>query len=359
MRKMSKMWWMFIGAVTVMVVALVAVLVTTGGSANRKLEKQLDLGAKYLTELEYESAIVAFEAALEIEPKSVTAYRGLAEAYVAMADYEAAIEVLHRGILETEEASLQNILEEITEKQLQVSMEGMTSAERVDYLLHLDGYTDCFQGGGTFFGNDLRTMSIGQVRDVLVEKGWISPDAEIMYAMETYHTEDDPIQEDWENSLGWVTDPFYIYQYCETSDCENDPMEVYQMGVYDTFNYWELGGEEVLPEYVKAGEKIGILDICFGDPLEEVFEKLGFTYGEQISEMVSAWREQAMQDGESFYAGISDSSEEGNGSFVSTMTYQSNGTTILYVGVGNETGTVFMYFFEPDEKLWGLTFINN
>lgn len=48
-------------------------------------QEQYDTGMRYLSELNYDEAIVAFTAAIEAEPKNTAAYLGRAEAYVAKA----------------------------------------------------------------------------------------------------------------------------------------------------------------------------------------------------------------------------------------------------------------------------------
>ena len=50
-------------------------------SKEAKVQEQLDLGSKYMAELDYESAIVALNKAIKIEPKNVDAYKMLAEVY--------------------------------------------------------------------------------------------------------------------------------------------------------------------------------------------------------------------------------------------------------------------------------------
>ena len=60
-------------------------------------QEQYDLGVKYLSEGNYEEAIVAFTAAIELDPKRPEAYRKAAEAYEAMGDYEAAAAILEQG----------------------------------------------------------------------------------------------------------------------------------------------------------------------------------------------------------------------------------------------------------------------
>lgn len=67
-------------------------------------QEQYDLGVRYLSEGNYEEAILAFAAAIEIDPKRIDAYLGRAEAYIgagenetnlaaALADYEKILEL--------------------------------------------------------------------------------------------------------------------------------------------------------------------------------------------------------------------------------------------------------------------------
>lgn len=61
-------------------------------------QEQYDLGIRYLSEGNYEEAIIAFTAAIEIDPKRAEAYSSLADTYVAKGDYEKAIEVLSTSL---------------------------------------------------------------------------------------------------------------------------------------------------------------------------------------------------------------------------------------------------------------------
>ena len=76
------------------VVAVVALIAVQSLSPKQRLRKQLELGDKYLSELDYEQAIVAYRTVIEIDPKNVEAYLGLAEAYVGLNDYEEAVNAL-------------------------------------------------------------------------------------------------------------------------------------------------------------------------------------------------------------------------------------------------------------------------
>ena len=61
-------------------------------------QEQYDLGMRYLQEGDYEQAIVVFTAVIEIDPKTIKAYEGLAHAYIKAENYEKAQEVLQNGL---------------------------------------------------------------------------------------------------------------------------------------------------------------------------------------------------------------------------------------------------------------------
>lgn len=79
----------------------------------RQAKEQLDLGQQFLLEMEYEEAVAAFEIVIEIEPRNVDAYMGMAEAYIAMGETEKAIRTLKRGYRETEDEKLNELLQEL------------------------------------------------------------------------------------------------------------------------------------------------------------------------------------------------------------------------------------------------------
>lgn len=61
----------------------------TSGSASRPTwQEQYDLGVRYLSEGNYEEAIIAFTAAIEIDPRRASAYVGRGDAYVELAKPE-------------------------------------------------------------------------------------------------------------------------------------------------------------------------------------------------------------------------------------------------------------------------------
>lgn len=112
MKNKKKFARAIIAGVIVMIAVTVGILAYYNSDGVR-LKRQLDLGNRYLAELNYEEATVAYEAAIAIEPMSVEAYLGLADAYLGKGDYEAAAEKLQRGYELTGDESLKQKLEEV------------------------------------------------------------------------------------------------------------------------------------------------------------------------------------------------------------------------------------------------------
>ncbi len=93
----------------ILLVILLFTLAACGKNASvTTWQEQYDLGEKYLLEEDYEAAIVAFTAAIEIDPKEIEAYTGLVKAYTQTQDYEAAASTVDGAldILKTLEMSL-------------------------------------------------------------------------------------------------------------------------------------------------------------------------------------------------------------------------------------------------------------
>lgn len=85
------------------IILLLVVLLLAGCSRKAEAmtwQEQYDLGIRYLSEGNYEEAILAFEAAIAIDPKQPDAYVGLAEAYEGRGDTEMAKTVLEQAVEE-------------------------------------------------------------------------------------------------------------------------------------------------------------------------------------------------------------------------------------------------------------------
>ena len=86
-------------------------------STEDRWQEQYNLGVRYLSEGDYEEAIIAFTAAIEIDPKRVDGYIGLADVYIALDDIEKAIDVLELAINNVgPEDLIQNKIDEISHR---------------------------------------------------------------------------------------------------------------------------------------------------------------------------------------------------------------------------------------------------
>lgn len=80
--------------------AIMALSITACGKAQAGWKEQYDLGIRYVNEAKYEEAIIAFNKALEIDPKQAPVYIALAEVYLRQENYTAAQETLDKAVAE-------------------------------------------------------------------------------------------------------------------------------------------------------------------------------------------------------------------------------------------------------------------
>lgn len=88
-------------------------LISCAQSTAIQWKEQYDLGVRYLSEGNYEEAIIAFTTAIEIDPKCVETYESLANTYISAGEVDAALAILEKGYKITQDASLLAFLEEI------------------------------------------------------------------------------------------------------------------------------------------------------------------------------------------------------------------------------------------------------
>lgn len=81
-----------------MIALLVILICAACGQQIPTWQEQYDLGVRYLEEGNYEEAIIAFTAAIEIDSKQPAAYIGLADLYAELGNYAEADDVVDRGI---------------------------------------------------------------------------------------------------------------------------------------------------------------------------------------------------------------------------------------------------------------------
>lgn len=77
-------------------------------------QEQYDLGMRYLNDGNYQEAVIAFEAAIEIDAKRPEAYLGAADAYMGLGDTDSARSILERGYAETGDGSLKSRLDALS-----------------------------------------------------------------------------------------------------------------------------------------------------------------------------------------------------------------------------------------------------
>ncbi len=137
--------------------ALFLLLCACGNSATT-WQEQYDLGLRYLSEGNYEEAIIAFTAAIEIDPKMAIAYEKLAEAYTESGDVTAAVTALAKGVEVTGDEALSALLTELAQ-QAGIDLDSLISSDnqggnnQAAPLQPMDGYpkteTTALSNGGT------------------------------------------------------------------------------------------------------------------------------------------------------------------------------------------------------------------
>ncbi len=86
----------------VLVITVVAIFLVNRKPAETTWQEQYDLGMRYLSEENYEQAILAFRAAIEIDPREPRTYLMLSSCYTAIGEYALAEEVLQQGLIATD-----------------------------------------------------------------------------------------------------------------------------------------------------------------------------------------------------------------------------------------------------------------
>ena len=145
------------------IACILATVLTVGlcacGQNGSTWDEQYDLGVRYLSDGNYEEAIIAFTAAIEIDPKRAEGYAKLADAYMEIGDREAARKALEAGAATTGDNDLlsrldslnepkEDIVEEAYNFQTQVIADGLdVDAEHLTVRVR-DGRTATITVGG-------------------------------------------------------------------------------------------------------------------------------------------------------------------------------------------------------------------
>ncbi|MCM1540544.1 MAG: tetratricopeptide repeat protein [Blautia sp.] len=166
-------------AAVAVVVFFVVALSVFGRTDEERLQRQLELGERYLSEMNYERALAAYTAAIEIEPQNIEATCGMARAYAGLDDYEQAENVLLSLIETLEQDDYRKKQEELYATLADIYLEsgdsdsawsaiqrGTDRAAREDILLNsLDPMKRDTDGDGLFDGTELQNGFDPNLRD--------------------------------------------------------------------------------------------------------------------------------------------------------------------------------------------------
>ncbi len=115
---MKKLIWAAAILALALIITIAAIFLVNRKPAETTWQAQYDLGMRYLSEGNYEQAILAFQAAIEIDPREPMAYVMLSSCYSAIGEYDLAEEVLQQGLEATDgNVEIQAQLEALAEVQ--------------------------------------------------------------------------------------------------------------------------------------------------------------------------------------------------------------------------------------------------
>lgn len=225
-----------IAAVACVCIVLLCVMFVTSGRKD-PLREQLDLGSKYLDELNYDAALASFLAAIEIDPMNPEGYAGAAEAYVGLDDLESAVDILREGVERTQDAGLSERLKEL-EQRLQEEEEREEQERREQAEREQEQEEAARQSESAAAG----APEGGEIPVVVVPENTDDPFVEFLYApystdLISYNIEDAGAAASFADSVGGADG--------ETHSLDNGLEYYYQSGeflddIHDVYNGVEV-----------------------------------------------------------------------------------------------------------------------
>lgn len=281
------------GAAIAVACVIILALFMQKSAASRKVTELLDLGNKYLTELNYDEAIVAFENAIAIDPKCAQAYLGKAQAQYALGKYDDAAATLREGIARCDdsaelEAYLQKMLDEIAAKSRQPLLLNYTMIQRGIPLQEAQAQLEVLRAGEgeryTWSSSNPECVSVsdtglvtcypvsGEAVIRVTAADGRSDQCTVRIGEDLYDLECVRVEVE-EGSMG---DAWYLSAWAYDGGVTID-MNVDEMGRYVYYS-----GDVVIPEYLEYGGKsvsVTGLSYLFIDcvDLESIFIPAGVT----------------------------------------------------------------------------------
>lgn len=229
--------------ILIVLIAIISGLTIYSNSPNQQLKKRLTLGEKYLEELNYEQALVAFETALNIDKKNIKALEGTSSAYIGIAQnsietdaiieayrnaitynpkneiayseladvyvdkrqYEEAVALLTEGYNNIRSKNLENKLAKVKAEYMKIKEKEMIAKEKTEpkifecyFLSNIDVYEDEYENLNAEYNTRIPTYGVRFEKNIQVydNKGISTTisEAQIMW--------DDPINIDLDNLVG-------------------------------------------------------------------------------------------------------------------------------------------------------------
>ena len=276
---------------------LLASLCSCVQNTEEQWQKQYDLGVRYLSEGNYEEAVIAFTAAIEIDPKQPDAYLKVAEAYVSMGDIDSAMAILEQGY--------ELIQDERISEQLQVLQDSYADYS-VYFSENIVAQEELTLGGRPFY-----MISFDQLPTVLTQ-----PDGSEGYVEESTDA-------DGEVAVRRYT---IVQENSGTTVCE----QYVESSTLKSLSYYDYYGGKFI--YVDTE----IRGISTGDTMQAVLEKIGVLPEgalilSQLNKSILIGADQTIDNG---YGWIQASDEKGS----------VDGAETIYVNVYLNTVNVQMDF---------------
>lgn len=218
-------------------------------------QEQYDLGIRYLSEGNYQEAILAFTAAIEIDPKRAEAYAGLADVYTSQGDTASARKVLEDGFAATGDSALRERLDALDVRDSAESGDQEPASAvlgEVTGTLNLSNVTCVYDTnsrsvdynedavGGLEFS--FTVNGPGTVRDVWIS-GWNTPAEDGRYTQDAIEKEISMMTEIWREEASSIglpprKPPFEVTGTSRPVDAEDlgQTQEVLLIGLDENMN---------------------------------------------------------------------------------------------------------------------------
>lgn len=337
--------------ITGTIVSILALMAGIHNFSENRLSRLLDLGQKYLMKQDYEQAVLEFDKAIRVDPMSVEAYLGMAEAYESMKDHDKAILSLQQGYAATDNDQILQKLESYGQEYTLLSGDGgQTDGEGMgnDQVFVKTGRLDEIMAVGAddmlqleelvLCGKHISGLNTDEIQQLCRENGFTH--VSIHYVEET-------IPADWNHLTGY---------YGNFNGTEISTLQYIDSSIVDMISFSHYGHKD------GAVFTLDVRDITMRDPLEVVLKKLGFSNADEISDLVKEQQIKHLKDlnegkQDTFYFSIIADMENGRRTLVgfdwAPGLVDGDGR---YIGVGGLGLNVMCYEAEKDACSGGVDF---